>query len=79
MSRKVISAPFAGVIGLRRIDLGDYLSLGDVITNLQDLTQLEIDFSIPSRYRASLKTGLTLDVKVDAFPDSTYTAKVRRH
>ena len=76
LSRKVISAPFAGVIGLRRIDLGDYLSLGDVITNLQDLTQLEIDFSIPSRYRASLKTGLTLDVKVDAFPDSTYTAKV---
>ena len=76
LSRKVISAPFAGVIGLRQIDLGDYLSLGDVIANLQDLTQLEIDFSIPSRYRASLKTGLKLDVKVDAFPDRIYTAKV---
>ena len=76
LSRKVISAPFAGVLGLRQIDLGDYLSLGDVIANLQDLTQLEIDFSIPSRYRASLKTGLKLDVKVDAFPDRIYTAKV---
>ena len=76
LSRKVISAPFAGVIGLRQIDIGDYLSIGDVITNLQDLTQLEIDFSIPSRYRASLRNGLMLDVKVDAFPDRTYKAKV---
>ena len=76
LTRKVISAPFAGVIGLRQIDLGDYLSLGDVIANLQDLTQLEIDFSIPSRYRASLKTGLTLDVTVDAFPGRVYKAKV---
>ena len=76
LSRKVISAPFAGVIGLRQIDIGDYLSIGDVITNLQDPTQLEIDFSIASRYRASLRNGLMLDVKVDAFPDRIYKAKV---
>ncbi|MBA58221.1 MAG: efflux transporter periplasmic adaptor subunit [Gammaproteobacteria bacterium] len=76
LSRKVISAPFSGVIGLRKVDIGDYLSPGMVIANLQDLSRLEIDFSVPSRYRSSLREGLSLDVTVDAYPDRVYRGEV---
>jgi membrane fusion protein (multidrug efflux system) len=76
LANKRITAPFAGTIGIRRVDVGDYLSPGTVIATLQDRTELDIDFTVPARYAPKLRAGLGVDVRVDAFPDRAFSAVV---
>lgn len=76
LANKRIEAPFTGTVGIRQVDVGDYLEPGDKIAALQDHSELEIDFTIPSRYAPQLKAGLNVDVVVDAFPGLTFTAVV---
>ena len=76
LANKRIEAPFSGVLGIRHVDVGDYLSPGTVIASLQDNSELEIDFTLPARFSPRLKAGLTVDVSVDAFPDRRFLARV---
>lgn len=76
LSNKRIEAPFAGTMGIRRVDVGDYLAPGTVIASLQDASELEIDFTVPARYSSALRAGLTVDVQVDAFADRVFPALV---
>lgn len=76
LANKRIEAPFSGVLGIRRVDVGDYLSPGTVIASLQDNSELEIDFTLPARFSPRLKAGLGIDVSVDAFPDREFRAHV---
>lgn len=76
LANKRIEAPFSGTIGIRRVDVGDYLSPGTVIATLQDHSELEIDFTVPSRYTPMLKPGLPASVRVDAFPDRSFSAAI---
>jgi membrane fusion protein (multidrug efflux system) len=76
IANKRIEAPFAGIIGIRRVDVGDYLSPGTVIATLQDQSELEIDFTVPARYAPQLRAGLNVAVHVDAYPDRTFGAVV---
>ncbi|MBQ74136.1 MAG: efflux transporter periplasmic adaptor subunit [Gammaproteobacteria bacterium] len=74
LANKRIEAPFAGVAGILRVDVGDYLSPGTIIATLQDHSELEIDFTVPARHVPQLKAGLAVMVKVDAFPDREFKA-----
>ena len=76
LANKQISAPFSGTIGIRRVNVGDYLSPGTVIATLQDHSELEIDFTVPARYSPKLRSGLSVNVLVDAFPDRTFEAQI---
>jgi membrane fusion protein (multidrug efflux system) len=76
LANKRINAPFSGRLGIRQVDVGDYLSSGMIITTLQDYTELEIDFTLPARHAPKLKAGLTIVVKVDAFPKREFAAVV---
>ncbi|MCR9276981.1 MAG: efflux RND transporter periplasmic adaptor subunit [Pseudomonadaceae bacterium] len=76
LANKRIEAPFAGTMGLRRVDVGDYLAPGTVIATLQDLSSLEIDFTVPARFVPSLRAGLTLAVRIDGFADREFSAEV---
>ena len=76
LANKRIEAPFAGTIGIRRVDVGDYVSPGTVIATLQDNSELEIDFTVPARYAPMLRAGLDVKVRVDAFPDRAFSATV---
>jgi len=76
LANKRIEAPFAGRMGIRRVDVGDYLSPGTVIATLQDNSELEIDFTVPARHAPKLKAGLQVEVQVDAFADRTFEAVV---
>ena len=76
LDRKRIRAPFAGVIGIRRVEVGDYASPGAVIATLQDASELEIDFTLPARYAPRLKQGLAVQVRVDAFPERRFAAEI---
>ena len=71
---KSIIAPFGGTIGIFRVKVGDYIQPGTPITNLQDLSELEIDFSVPDRYYPSLRPGLKIAVRVAAFPERVFEA-----
>ncbi len=77
LANKRIEAPFSGTIGIRRVDVGDYVSPGTVIATLQDHSELEIDFTVPSRFAPMLRSGLPAEVSVDAFTDRTFSATVQ--
>jgi membrane fusion protein (multidrug efflux system) len=74
LDNKRIVAPFAGTTGIIKVKVGDYIESGTAIANLQDLSELEIDFSVPDRYFPSLRPGLSIAVHVAAFPDREFNA-----
>jgi len=74
---KRVVAPFDGTTGIIRVKVGDYIESGTPITNLQDLTELEIDFTVPDRYAPSLRPGLKIAVHTAAFPDRVFNATLR--
>jgi membrane fusion protein (multidrug efflux system) len=76
ISNKRIHAPFSGTLGIRQISLGDYLSPGTTIAALEDLSELEVDFTIPGRLAPKLREGMPIRVSVDAFPEEYYQAKL---
>ncbi len=67
-----IHAPFSGTVGIVQIKTGDYVEPGDEITTLQDLTSLEVDFTVPARHSPDLRPGLAIEMRVAAFPEKTF-------
>ncbi len=74
LENKRIVAPFAGTAGIIRVKVGDYVEPGTPITTLQDLSKLEIDFSVPARHFPDLKPGLDIAVYTSAFPGREFRA-----
>jgi multidrug efflux system membrane fusion protein len=74
--QKRIAAPFAGQVGVRRINPGQYLSPGDEIASLTALDQLFVDFSVPQQELTKLQVGGEVRVTSDAFPGRAFTARV---
>jgi membrane fusion protein (multidrug efflux system) len=73
---RVISAPFAGRVGLRNVSMGGLVSPGTVITTLDDLSVVKLDFAVPEVFLASLKRGLTLEAQSNAYPGEKFSGKV---
>ena len=76
IAQKALSAPFAGRIGLRRADIGQYVSPGTGIASLQQLDPIYVDFPVPEQTIAELVTGQVVEVSVDAWPDQPFRGKV---
>ena len=73
LDNKRIVAPFAGTVGIIELKRGDYINSGTAFTTLQDLSELEIDFSVPARYFPQLRTGLQIGVTT-ASSDRVFSA-----
>jgi membrane fusion protein (multidrug efflux system) len=73
---KFIRAPFSGRIGIRQVDLGQYLAAGTTIVTLQQLDPIYIDFYVPQQALAQIKVGQVVSGKVDTFPDQTSVGKI---
>lgn len=71
-----VDAPFAGMLGLRRVSPGDYVTPGQDLVNLEDIDPIKVDFRIPERYLSSLSTGQLIRVHVDAFPGRSFDGEV---
>ncbi|MEJ2453048.1 MAG: efflux RND transporter periplasmic adaptor subunit [Candidatus Thiodiazotropha sp.] len=71
-----IMAPFDGVVGLRSVSLGDYLTTGQDIVTLFDLSQLRVDFRLPEATLAEVAVGQRIEVRLDAFAGKTFTGEV---
>jgi membrane fusion protein (multidrug efflux system) len=76
LSNKRIEAPFAGTMGIRRVNVGDYLAPGTLIATLQDVAELEIDFTLPAQQAPRLKPGQEVRAKVNAFPGRRFKATI---
>jgi membrane fusion protein, multidrug efflux system len=73
---RVIVAPFAGRVGLRNVSLGGLVNPGTVITTLDDLSVVKLDFSVPEVFLATLKPGLAVQARSSAYPGDEFTGRV---
>lgn len=76
IAQKTIRAPFSGVLGIRKVNLGQYLAPGAAIVSLQQLDPIYLDFSLPEQLIGKLKEGETVQATVDALPGKTFAGKV---
>ncbi len=76
LDKKTLRAPFAGHLGIRAVDLGQYLGAGTVIVTLQALDPIFVDFFVPQQSVDQLKLGQSVAVKIDAFKDQTFAGEV---
>ena len=76
IQKKTIRAPFAGRLGIRLVNLGQYLDTGKPIVSLQSLTPVYAEFSLPQQELARLKTGMRVHVTTDAYPGRTFEGKL---
>lgn len=72
IDQKLIKAPFDGDLGIRRINLGQYVSAGDAIVTLTDLSTLLVNFTLPEQTRAQLSEGQTVEVRTTAYPETAF-------
>jgi membrane fusion protein, multidrug efflux system len=76
LDKKTLKAPFTGHLGIRAVDLGQYLAAGTVIVTLQALDPIFVDFFVPQQSVDQLKLGQTVAVKIDAFKDQTFPGEI---
>ncbi|HRE42000.1 MAG TPA: efflux RND transporter periplasmic adaptor subunit [Ignavibacteria bacterium] len=75
LSKTNIRAPFSGITGFRNVSIGSLVTNSNVLTTLQDISKLKIDFSIPEKYLNAFKRGQTIRFKVDGM-DEEFTGEV---
>ena len=73
---KTIKAPFAGRIGIRQVDVGQYLAPGTAIVTLQSLDPIYVDFNLPQQALAQIAVGQQVSVAVDTFPGQQFPGKI---
>ena len=76
IAQKLVKAPFAGRLGVRQVEVGQYLNPGAAVVTLTDLQHLYVNFTLPSTQRAEIKLGQQVNVTADAFPGRIFAATV---
>ncbi len=75
-SRMAIIAPFDGTVGIRNVNLGDYVKDGADLINLEDISSMYVDFRLPERYQNKLRPRQTVELQLDSFPGRVFKATV---
>ena len=76
ISQKLVRAPFDGELGVRHVEVGQYLTAGTQIVTLTDLSQLYANFTLSEKDCGQLNVGQTVRVAVDAYPGRTFEGKI---
>ena len=76
IEQKQVRAPFFGQLGIRQINLGQYLEPGNAIASLTDASHLYVDFSVPQQQLRLLQSGSTVRITSDVWPGREFTATV---
>lgn len=76
LERTEIRAPFSGVIGIRQISPGDYITAGQEIVNLEAIDPIKVAFRMPEVLLSAVETEQSIVVSVDAYPDETFEGYV---
>jgi membrane fusion protein (multidrug efflux system) len=76
IERKTIRAPFAGILGIRHVNLGQYLSGGDAIVTLQSLHPIYVNFGVPQQAAAEMRLGRTVRITTDDLSGAAFAGRV---
>jgi membrane fusion protein (multidrug efflux system) len=76
VDKKALRAPFAGHLGIRAVDLGQYLAAGTPIVTLQALDPIFVDFFVPQQSVDRVQLGQTVTVRVDAYKDQSFAGAI---
>lgn len=77
LSKKSIFAPFSGKLGIRQVNIGEYIAPGTTVVSLQSLDNLFLDFTLPERNFKDLTVGQSISFKVRSYPDRSFKARVQ--
>jgi membrane fusion protein (multidrug efflux system) len=76
LAKHTIRAPFSGIVGIRSLSAGAFVSIGATLVNLEKIDVLKLDFKIPEIFLADIQVGQTVNVMVDALPGRTFQAEI---
>jgi membrane fusion protein (multidrug efflux system) len=76
IAKKTLRAPFAGHLGIRAVNAGQYISPGTPIVTLQALDPIYLDFNLPQQVLQQIKVGQEVSVKVDTYPQNSFTGRI---
>lgn len=76
LSRMAILAPFDGTVGIRNVNIGDFVKDGADLINLEDIGSMFVDFRLPERFQGKLRLQQSVDLTLDAFPGRAFKARV---
>ena len=76
LARMRIVAPFDGVVGIRSVNLGDYVKDGADLVNIEDRSQMWVDFRLPERFIANVKPGQVVEVTLDAIAGQRFAGRI---
>jgi membrane fusion protein (multidrug efflux system) len=76
IEEKIVKAPFAGRLGIRQVDIGQYLTAGTTVVTLQALDPILVDFYVPQQALGQMKIGQAVAATVDTYPQQTFTGAI---
>ncbi len=76
LSYKTVRAPFDGVLGIRQVDLGQFLQAGTPVVSLNQLQPIFVDFALPEQELSKIEKGLKVRVTLDAYPDDQFEGEI---
>jgi membrane fusion protein (multidrug efflux system) len=76
LSKATIEAPFSGTLGLRLISPGAYVTKGDDIVRLENISAMKMDFRVPEIYAAHVRAGQNVSIRLDAFPGEAFNGHI---
>lgn len=76
IEKKSIRAPFSGRLGIRLVDLGQFINAGDPVVSLQSINKMYVNFSLPQQFNAKISTGLSIRIESDAVPNRQFIGRI---
>lgn len=76
IDQKILRAPFDGYLGIRRVDLGEYIGPGTPIVPLRAIAPIFMNFTLPERHLPNIEEGAEVTVRTDAWPDERFEGRV---
>lgn len=76
IAQKTLRAPFAGVLGIRRVHEGQYLNVAEAVASLIDARTLHANFALDEQHTPGLKIGQAVELRVDAYPERRFRARI---
>ena len=76
LEKSTVRAPYAGVVGMSKVDLGAYVTAGQELVSLDDIATVKLDFEVPERFARFVAVGQKVNVEADAFPGRTFSGEI---
>ncbi|WP_057466067.1 efflux RND transporter periplasmic adaptor subunit [Pseudovibrio sp. POLY-S9] len=76
LDRRLVRAPFEGILGIMDVEIGDYVTQSSRITGLDDRSSILVEFVVPERFANKVKRGDTVELRTEAMPGHTFSGEL---